>query len=197
MAGTEFYVLAILLLTGGALNLCAFYWVFISKTNVGRTTSARFLLLLKNLIVADLLVLFLHIPNQLFVYFTQGWPACTTLCKLMNFASVLCFYIQSNTIVCIAIDRLISVYKLKAFTTQQHRLKTIRFTLLIAWILALLCASPQLWLFNVIVDPTVGSSNGTDDVSRVCTSIWFSNLSSVADEVSPGTANKQVFDILH
>lgn len=102
------------MIVGIPLNSYAFYRLFIkppATIRQGQEVSRRFALLQKNLNLSDLLVLLLFLPHQIAMQYTNNvWNACATLCRLTKFWNNLAFHISSNIVVCIAVDRLISVY---------------------------------------------------------------------------------------
>lgn len=112
----ELAILYCQLLVGIPLNFYAFYRLFIKRTFSNQRSrqhevSKRFVLLQQHLNLSDLLVLLLFLPYQIAMQYTNNvWHACSTLCRLTKFWNNLAFHISSNIVVCIAVDRLISIY---------------------------------------------------------------------------------------
>jgi hypothetical protein len=62
-----------------------------------------------NLNVSDLMILLILAFGKLVWLGTYAWYGGEILCKLFNYITILSFYISSNIVVCIALDRLRNV----------------------------------------------------------------------------------------
>lgn len=118
LQAVELTILYAQLLIGIPLNFYAFYRLFLKRYDSPPQQSQRhgafgkrFLLLQQHLNLSDLLVLLLFVPHQIAMQYTEDiWNACSTLCRLTKFWNNFAFHISSNVVICIAADRLISIY---------------------------------------------------------------------------------------
>ncbi len=99
----ELGILVVLFIIGAPLNLAAYTQM------LERPTSTRLDILRRHLNYSDLLVLFVYVPSRACWLLTYDFRGGNLLCKLVKFAHTLAFQISSNVIVCIAVDRLLSV----------------------------------------------------------------------------------------
>uniref|UniRef100_A0A914N304 G-protein coupled receptors family 1 profile domain-containing protein n=2 Tax=Meloidogyne TaxID=189290 RepID=A0A914N304_MELIC len=132
----ELISLIILFIIGAPLNLAA--WTQISEKPV----SSRLDMLKKHLNYSDLLVLFIYVPSRACWLVTYDWRGGDLLCRLIKFAHTFAFQISSNVIVCIALDRLLSVLSVSHRNPGQATCR-MRIMLLIAWIAAAVISAPQ------------------------------------------------------
>ncbi|PAV57988.1 hypothetical protein WR25_10402 [Diploscapter pachys] len=76
------------------------------------------------------------------------------LCRLLKFLSTFGFHLTANIQVLVALDRLFLTAKMNRVTRigRNYQYNT-RISLAISWILALICALPQLFIFRVAISP--------------------------------------------
>uniref|UniRef100_A0A914WLE7 G-protein coupled receptors family 1 profile domain-containing protein n=1 Tax=Plectus sambesii TaxID=2011161 RepID=A0A914WLE7_9BILA len=132
----ELGILVVLFIVGGPLNLAAY--TQLSE----KPTSTRLDLLKRHLNYSDLLVLFVYAPSRACWLLTYDWRGGDLLCKIVKFLHTVSFQVSSNVIVCIALDRLLSVLS-SAHNSPERALKRTKYMLLIAWALAVLISAPQ------------------------------------------------------
>ncbi len=141
----EIGCLALLILTGGPLNLYAFY----KSLHAYRQSSAphHFLWLKLHLNIADLLIIFVYALSQLIWLSVYSWQGGDFLCKLVRYLHMFSFYLTSNIVVCIALDRVYMTFTIRR--VHQGNLAYVKWMLAVAWTLALLSSSPQLLTWQV------------------------------------------------
>ncbi|KAH7694820.1 gonadotropin-releasing hormone receptor 2, partial [Aphelenchoides avenae] len=132
----EMATLALLFLIGAPMNLAAY--TRISE----RKVSTRLDILKRHLNYTDLLVIFIYVPSRGCWLVTYDWRGGDFLCRLVKFLHTFTFQVSSNVIVCIALDRLLTV------TSPDHHnpelaLKRTRRHLYVAWVTALIISAPQ------------------------------------------------------
>uniref|UniRef100_A0A915Q6L8 G-protein coupled receptors family 1 profile domain-containing protein n=1 Tax=Setaria digitata TaxID=48799 RepID=A0A915Q6L8_9BILA len=132
----ELGTLLILFIIGGPLNLAAYTQI------AERPSATRLDILKRHLNYSDLLVLFIYVPSRVCWLLTYDWRGGNSLCKIIKFLHTFSFQVSSNVIVCIAIDRLLSVVSSKHHSPEKAQRRT-RAMLLIAWIAAALISTPQ------------------------------------------------------
>merc|ERR1719445_434987 len=110
------------------------------------------ILLLIHLTIADLCVILVDLPLEIAWTATVSWWADEVTCKLMVFLRVFGYFISSNVLMAISIDRFSAIVFPIAHRTSVHRT---RWLLLIAWVLALLFSAPQSFLFVLAQHPIV------------------------------------------
>ncbi|EFO26218.1 gonadotropin-releasing hormone receptor 2 [Loa loa] len=129
----ELGTLLTLFLIGGPLNLAA---------HIKRPSTTRFDILKRRLNYSDLLVLLIYVPSRVCWLLTYDWRGGNSLCKIIRFLHTFSFQVLSNAIVCIAIDRLLSVISSKHHSSEKAQRRT-RTMLMIAWIAAAIISIPQ------------------------------------------------------
>uniref|UniRef100_A0A0R3RXB8 G_PROTEIN_RECEP_F1_2 domain-containing protein n=1 Tax=Elaeophora elaphi TaxID=1147741 RepID=A0A0R3RXB8_9BILA len=132
----ELGTLLILFIIGGPLNLAAHTQI------IERPTATRLDILKRHLNYSDLLVLFVYVPSRVCWLLTYDWRGGNTLCKIIKFLHTFSFQVSSNVIVCIAIDRLLSVMSSKHHLPEKAQRRT-RAMLMVAWIAAAIISTPQ------------------------------------------------------
>ncbi|KAL3982522.1 7 transmembrane receptor (rhodopsin family) protein [Acanthocheilonema viteae] len=132
----ELGTLLILFIIGGPLNLAAHTQI------TERPTATRLDILKRHLNYSDLLVLFIYVPSRVCWLLTYDWRGGNSLCKIIKFLHTFSFQVSSNVIVCIAIDRLLSVMSSKHHSPEKAQRRT-RAMLMIAWIAAAIISTPQ------------------------------------------------------
>ncbi|GMT26055.1 hypothetical protein PFISCL1PPCAC_17352, partial [Pristionchus fissidentatus] len=112
-----------------------------------RGVHSRLDLLKQHLNYSDLLVIFLYVPSRSLWLLTYDWRGGNLLCKLVKFGQSLSFQASSNVIVCIALDRFLSIASPahQIPTKAQRRTKLM---LAFAWILAMVISAPQLYVWS-------------------------------------------------
>lgn len=150
--------LILVFLVGVPLNL----YTFVTLLKQYRVTKSHVLLLSLHLNICDLIILFFFDFAKICWLITYKWMAGRVACKLVQFAKVFSFALSSNVIVCIGLDRLFSVlYPLRIRSVASRRCKQM---LGISWLVALICSSPQLYVWNLFeITPDFGQ----------CTDIWI------------------------
>uniref|UniRef100_A0A1I7W6U1 G_PROTEIN_RECEP_F1_2 domain-containing protein n=1 Tax=Heterorhabditis bacteriophora TaxID=37862 RepID=A0A1I7W6U1_HETBA len=138
-----------------------------------------FLLLKINLNISDLLILIMAIGKLIWLS-TYNWPGGDQACRLYQFLSMFSLYISSNTIVCIAIDRVRNVLGASKIHGGHHMFNPTTVIIALSWCMAFVCSLPQLVVFE-----TYEVFPGWDQ----CTDIWqlyrFFNVSSIASSLRP------------
>ncbi|CAG9539026.1 unnamed protein product [Cercopithifilaria johnstoni] len=132
----ELGTLLILFIIGGPLNLAAHAQI------TERPTATRLDILKRHLNYSDLLVLFIYVPSRVCWLLTYDWRGGNSLCKIIKFLHTFSFQVSSNVIVCIALDRLLSVMSSKHHSPEKAQQRT-RVMLMIAWIAAAIISTPQ------------------------------------------------------
>lgn len=128
---------------GCPLNL----YTFVKLARQYYVTKSKILLLSLHLNISDLMILFFFAFPKICWLYTYRWLGGTLLCKMVKFAQVFSFALSSNVIVCIGLDRLISLLEplqlRKSASTKCKRMLTM------AWVLALVCSAPQIHIWLV------------------------------------------------
>uniref|UniRef100_A0A8D0H1E2 Type II GnRH receptor n=1 Tax=Sphenodon punctatus TaxID=8508 RepID=A0A8D0H1E2_SPHPU len=109
-------------------------------------------LLIMSLTMADLLVTFTVMPLDAVWNMTVQWYAGQVPCKLLNFLKLFAMYSAALVLVVISIDRHSAILHPFAFANSSRRNRVM---LCVAWVLSLLLASPQLFLFHLHTIPGV------------------------------------------
>ncbi|VDO42422.1 unnamed protein product [Onchocerca flexuosa] len=107
-----------------------------------RPSATRLDILKRHLNYSDLLVLFIYVPSRICWLLTYDWRGGNCLCKIIKFLHTFAFQVSSNVIVCIAIDRLLSVMSSQHHSPEKAQRRT-RIMLMIAWIAAAIISTPQ------------------------------------------------------
>uniref|UniRef100_A0AC34QT80 G-protein coupled receptors family 1 profile domain-containing protein n=1 Tax=Panagrolaimus sp. JU765 TaxID=591449 RepID=A0AC34QT80_9BILA len=132
----EMGTLVLLFLIGGPLNLAAYTQI------AERPSYTRLDILKKHLNYSDLFVLFIYVPSRACWLLTYDWRGGDLLCRLVKCLHTLAFQISSNVIVCIALDRLLSVLSPSHHSPEKAHKRT-RIMLWIAWVAAFIISAPQ------------------------------------------------------
>ncbi|CAL2050155.1 unnamed protein product [Caenorhabditis brenneri] len=107
-----------------------------------------------SLSVADCIVLFIYAPTQFAWIHSYWWFGGDIGCRLFKFISTFGFHLTANMQVLVAADRLLITAKMNRVTRNiKKRQYNTRLSLAAAWILALICAGPQLILFRQKTTP--------------------------------------------
>lgn len=120
---------------------------------VGRqyyVTKSRILLLNVNLNISDLMILVFYAFATGVEFTVEQWLGGILLCKMLKFFQLFSFCLSSNVIVCIGVDRLWSL--LAPLHVKSAANRRCRRMVAIAWVLALCCSAPQLYLWTVQSD---------------------------------------------
>ncbi|XP_023339753.1 gonadotropin-releasing hormone receptor [Eurytemora carolleeae] len=116
-----------------------------SKTNVHY--------LVFQLILADCMVSFIIFPMEAIWRYTIQWHASNALCKMLMMLRTGGFYLSSNLLVILSIDRYISISRpLSALHVTKQRQRS-RIMVACAWILAAICSLPQAFIFRKLQYP--------------------------------------------
>ncbi|CAI2352275.1 unnamed protein product [Caenorhabditis sp. 36 PRJEB53466] len=137
----EMFTLVLNFIVGAPLNLAAY--TQLSE----RPTSTRLDLLKRSLNYSDLLVLFIYVPSRACWLLTYDWRGGDALCKIVKMLHTFAFQSSSNVIVCIAVDRLLSVLS-PSHHSPNKALKRTKMMLIVAWIVALVISCPQLFIWR-------------------------------------------------
>lgn len=153
----QMFYLSTIFVIGVPFNI----YTFVKLCRQYRLSKSRILLLSIHLNLADLMILFFFALAKVAWLITYGWIAGTMMCKIMKFLQTMSFTLSSNIIVCIGLDRLLSLMQpLQIRVTANIRCKRI---LSVAWLLALVCSLPQLYTWMVfLATPTWGQ----------CVDVW-------------------------
>uniref|UniRef100_A0A9J2PDC1 G-protein coupled receptors family 1 profile domain-containing protein n=1 Tax=Ascaris lumbricoides TaxID=6252 RepID=A0A9J2PDC1_ASCLU len=123
--------------------------------------AARLMSFKISLTVADLVVLFVYAPTQIIWISTYNWYGGDFLCRTTKFINTFSLHLTANMQVLIAADRLYitahlrEVHQKSGFAANQM--------IATAWLFAITCALPQLFVFHVYYLP---------DGKPQCVSIW-------------------------
>lgn len=139
----ELFLLAAFFVGGAPTNLVICFKLCTCKKN-----RLAWLQMLQHLNYSDLLVLWVYVPTRIITKTYRYWYAGKLLCKTAMFFQTLPFYISSNIIVCIAIDKILSYQS----GLQSSRRKRIRNLVFVGWVTALVSSAPQLWWYSVYTD---------------------------------------------
>ncbi|EFO88311.1 hypothetical protein CRE_26888 [Caenorhabditis remanei] len=137
----EMFTLVLNFIVGAPLNLAAY--TQLSE----RPTSTRLDLLKRSLNYSDLLVLFIYVPSRACWLLTYDWRGGDALCKIVKMFHTFAFQSSSNVIVCIAVDRLLSVLS-PSHHSPNKALRRTKMMLIVAWIVALVISCPQLFVWR-------------------------------------------------
>ncbi|XP_020667817.3 gonadotropin-releasing hormone II receptor [Pogona vitticeps] len=129
---------------------CSNSAVLYSVTRKRRKSHVQLLIL--SLTVADLLVTIVVMPLDAVWNITIQWYAGDALCKFLNFFKLFAMYSAALVLVVISLDRHTAILHPFSFANSSHRN---RIMLYVAWILSVLLASPQLFLFHLYTVPGV------------------------------------------
>ncbi|CAL7944246.1 unnamed protein product [Xylocopa violacea] len=108
--------------------------------------------LILHLAVADLLVTVFCIGGEAVWTYTVAWIWGNVACKVFKFLQVFSLYLSTFVLVLIGVDRFFAVrYPMKGFNTTDRCLKSV----VVAWILSSILASPQIVVFHVAQGPFI------------------------------------------
>ncbi|MFH4978817.1 hypothetical protein AB6A40_005526 [Gnathostoma spinigerum] len=162
MVEVSIYILC--LCTGGPLNVISI--IRTCKAYLRDRRGRNQILLLRiNLNVADLLTMFIYTPTQIIWMTTYQWYGGDILCRVCKFFYTFSFYLNSFVIADIAIDRVCSAYRLQAVKSSEGSFKRVRRSLIAAYICAVICSVPQIFIFRVFHPAEMGDF-------RQCTPVW-------------------------
>ncbi|CAF0879820.1 unnamed protein product [Brachionus calyciflorus] len=103
-----------------------------------------------NLIIADLIITFITIPLEICWKMTVYWQAGDLACRLLQFLRPLGIYLASFIIISLCIDRYYAiVHPLKIENSEKRT----RFLIKLSWILSIVCAIPQVFVFSLKTHP--------------------------------------------
>nr|XP_060611597.1 gonadotropin-releasing hormone II receptor-like [Anolis sagrei ordinatus]XP_060611598.1 gonadotropin-releasing hormone II receptor-like [Anolis sagrei ordinatus] len=129
---------------------CSNSVVLYSVTRKRRKSHVQLLIL--SLTAADLLVTTIVMPLDAVWNITIQWYAGDSLCKLLNFLKLFAMYSAALVLVVISLDRHAAVLRPFSFANSSRRNRVM---LSVAWVLSVLLASPQLFLFHLYTVPGV------------------------------------------
>ncbi|KIH61671.1 7 transmembrane receptor, partial [Ancylostoma duodenale] len=115
-----------------------------------RQVTSRLDLLKRNLNYADLLVIFVYVPSRACWLLTYDWRGGDLLCRVVKMMHTVAFQSSSNVIVCIALDRLFSVFSATRHSPDKAN-RRIRVMLAAAWTTAFVIGMPQLFVWRSYV----------------------------------------------
>ncbi|XP_028835214.1 gonadotropin releasing hormone receptor 3 [Denticeps clupeoides] len=128
----------------------------------GRRLASHLRPLIVSLAAADLMMTFIVMPLDMVWNVTVQWYAGDTMCKLLCFLKLFAMQASAFIMVVISLDRHHAILHPLNSLNANHRNKRM---LLLAWMLSLLLASPQLFIFRAIkaerVDFTQCATHGS------------------------------------
>lgn len=137
----DLFLLLLLFFAGTPTNLHV-YFKLRSGENILHIRR-DFLRLQKHLNISDLLILLAFTTYRIcLLILDQRWTGGDLICKLMNFVNLYSFHLSSNVIVCIALQRLLSMF-------DRSSRRVCRLMLLCAHGCAVITSMPQLILWGV------------------------------------------------
>uniref|UniRef100_A0A1I7ZE93 G_PROTEIN_RECEP_F1_2 domain-containing protein n=1 Tax=Steinernema glaseri TaxID=37863 RepID=A0A1I7ZE93_9BILA len=189
----EIIGLTLIIITGTLLNLMVFCQLI--RTSRTPTASTSFLtgpyqinsftLFKVNLMVTDFAILLLHALGKVVWLTTYEWKFGSSGCKIYQFLSAFTYYSNSNMVVAIGLDRLKVVYT--SHIQGATSVRRVRFMISVAWILAAICALPQLYVWQT-VEPVEGWVQ--------CSTIW--EIAAFARSSTPEfEATKLAYEMFH
>ncbi|XP_066249752.1 adipokinetic hormone/corazonin-related peptide receptor variant I isoform X1 [Euwallacea similis] len=117
-----------------------------------RQQPTRINTMLMHLAIADLMVTFLMMPMEIVWAYTVQWLAGDLMCRVMSFFRAFGLYLSSLVLCCISIDRYYAVLKPLHFVDLDKRE---RFLLIGAWVGAIICSAPQMYVFHLENHPNI------------------------------------------
>ncbi|CAM9804690.1 unnamed protein product [Lampetra fluviatilis] len=111
-----------------------------------RKTKSHVRILIVNLTTADLLITFIVMPLDAVWHITTQWYAGEFACRLLMFLRLLAMYSSAFITVVISLDRHSAILNPLGIGKAKAKNKTM---LSVAWVLSVLLAVPQLFLFHV------------------------------------------------
>ncbi|CAJ0931285.1 unnamed protein product, partial [Mesorhabditis belari] len=140
----EMITLVLMFIIGAPLNLAAYTQL------AERPIHTRLDILKRHLNYSDLLVIFVYVPSRACWLLTYDWRGGDLLCKVVKFMHTFAFQSSSNVIVCIAVDRLLSVLS-HAHNSPSKAHRRTRAFMSIAWTVAFIVSLPQLAIWRSYV----------------------------------------------
>ncbi|GMT05425.1 hypothetical protein PENTCL1PPCAC_27599, partial [Pristionchus entomophagus] len=160
--------LTIVLLVGLPSNCLVFTRILtLYKASHKDSVKAGFLLLKLNLTISDLMLLFFYALPKLLWNITYEWKGTDGMCKTHNYLSMASYYLSSNIIVCIALDRLRTVLGAAKIQARGKSTKSIRLLLFFAWFFAFAWSCPQFVVFQ-----TVNVLPNSNTTWIQCSDVW-------------------------
>lgn len=153
----EIAVLLIIFLTGAPINIYACVQLWRPKKpvvigGVKRTSkfSSNFLLLQKFLNLSDILIVYVYVLRELIeLILNREWFAGSITCKLCHMAETFGLSLSSNTLVCIAVDRLMSVSNMNAHSRETVGVSgRVLISALLGLFASFLISFPQVFLWD-------------------------------------------------
>ncbi|XP_060537041.1 adipokinetic hormone/corazonin-related peptide receptor variant I [Cylas formicarius] len=141
-------VYSFLMVFSAVANLTVLSWLIKRR----RQTPTRINTMLMHLAIADLLVTFLMMPLEIAWSATVQWIAGDAMCRIMMFFRIFGLYLSSFILICISIDRYYAVLKPLQLAVIDRREKLM---LISAWVGAVFCSAPQMFIFHVERHPEV------------------------------------------
>jgi len=125
--------------------------VLIALIKLFKKTKTRVNLLLIHLTIADLLVTIFLMPLEIGWASTVRWLAGDFLCRFFGFFRIFGLFLSSNILICISLDRFYAiVWPLEANAKAARHVKILLWS---AWIISILSAVPQIFIFHVMSHP--------------------------------------------
>ncbi|VDN94042.1 AKH receptor, putative [Brugia malayi] len=118
--------------------------------NLRTNHTHRVIILLLHMNIADLIVTFEYLPKQIIHSITKYWYGGNILCKTTRFFDIFGVSLSSAVVVCMCIDRWLSVCKPFSVINGIKRNKIM---LIFAWISAFIDSLPQIGIFTVASHP--------------------------------------------
>jgi gonadotropin-releasing hormone receptor len=125
----------ILFLFAAVGNLTVFITLFRSRHRRSRVN-----LFIMNLSVADLIVTFVMMPMEIGWHATVGWVAGDSMCRIMMFWRTFGFYLSSNVLITISLDRYFAINHPLSLSDADKRGKIM---LSLAWCFSAVASVPQ------------------------------------------------------
>nr|QHC34064.1 gonadotropin releasing hormone receptor 1/adipokinetic hormone receptor 1 [Platynereis dumerilii] len=121
-------------------NLMVFIALFRNRHRRSRVN-----LFIMHLAIADLMVTFIMLPNEIGWHITVNWTAGDVGCRILMFFRTFGFYLSSFILVAISLDRYYSISTLRSITRARRRSQVM---IAIAWILSAVASIPQSIIFH-------------------------------------------------
>ena len=138
----EITAYSVLFLFGFCTNSLSLYKL--SRERLAKQDKSRMTLLLIHLSVADLIVILFQVPE---VWSLRGvWKADDVTCRITSFFQIFGFFISGFVMMVISVDRLWAIIFPLAHHANVSPRRT-RIMLALAWLLALVCSIPQIFMY--------------------------------------------------
>ena len=144
---SELYVYTCLFVIGAFANLFVLYHLIHDGNN------SRVNYFITHLTIADLMVIFVTIIIEIVWRLMIAWPAGDVLCKLVQYARVFGFYLNSSILICISLDRYFAIVHPLSVLNIEDRNKQF---LTASYAFAIIACIPQLIVFHVVYHPKFG-----------------------------------------